>query len=391
MPAILDYNALEISNKLVLPGDLLISFRNNVLSCFKNQIMSLKPLFHKSQIHPNIIRQFFFISLLIFLGIILIKELYFLVGAFLSAITLYVILMYPMKYLVIIRKWNPTLSALSLMLLSFVIMVIPMAYMTTVAVEKLGPIIENPGIINDVFDKIHTYLQSSFGINILNAENITKISNQILPFAQKTLGSTFSALGNMVLMYLVLYFLLVNTRDVEKWLRQNVPFKTANVKKIITDIRGLVYSNAIGIPIVAFIQGIVGTIGYYIFGVDEFLLMGMLTAISSVIPIIGTLVIYLPLAIYQFAVVSTWQGVAVALWGFIVIGSVDNIARFMVQKKMANIHPLVTLLGVMVGLNLFGFIGVIFGPLLISVFFILVRIYIDEFGKVNANNPDTNV
>ena len=97
-----------------------------------------------------------------------------------------------------------------------------------------------------------------------------------------------------------------------------------------------VYSNALGIPIVAFIQGIVGLVGYWIFGVEEFLLMGILTAISSVIPIIGTLAIYLPLAIFQFAVVSPWQGIGVALWGFIVIGSVDNIARFLVQKMHAK-------------------------------------------------------
>ncbi len=350
--------------------------------------MSLKTSFHKSSIHPNVIRQIFFLSFLIFIGLIIVMELYYLVGAFFSAITLYVILMHPMKYLVIIKRWNPTLSALGLMVLSLIVMVIPLAYMATVAIDKLVPIIENPAIINDVFNKINQYLLSKFNINILNEENVQKLSNQLIPFAQRTLGSTFSALGNMVITYLVLFFLLVNTRQVEKWLRQNVPFKPTNVKKIIKDIRNLVYSNALGIPIVAFVQGFAGFVGYWIFGVEEFILMGILTAISSVIPIIGSLAIYLPLAIYQFAVAGTWQGIGVALWGFIVIGSVDNIARFVVQKKLADIHPLVTLLGVMVGISLFGFIGVIFGPLLISVFFILARIYVDEFGKANANNPD---
>jgi predicted PurR-regulated permease PerM len=113
-----------------------------------------------------------------------------------------------------------------------------------------------------------------------------------------------------------------------------------------------------------------------------------LTAISSVIPIVGTLVIYLPLAIFQFVVGGSFEGIGVAMWGFIVIGSVDNIARFLVQKKLADVHPLITLLGVILGINLFGFIGVIFGPLLLSVFFILSHIYVDEFGSVDANKPD---
>lgn len=333
--------------------------------------MALKAALSKFQIHPNVIRQLFFLVFLIFLGYIIISELYFMVGSFLGAVTLYVILMYPMKYLIIIRRWSAWIAALVLMVLSLVIMVIPLVYMMTVAIEKIGPVIQDPTIINSAVDKINVYLITNYQIDVLNAENVQKISGQVLPMAQKTLGGTFSALGNVFLMYLVLYFMLVQSRQVEKWLRKNVPFKTANVKKIITEIRNLVYSNALGIPIVAVVQGIVATIGYWIFGVEEYILMGILTAISSVIPIVGTLAIYLPLAIYQFVVAGTFGGVGVTLWGFIVIGSVDNIARFLVQKKLADVHPLITLLGVIMGINLFGFIGVVFGPLLLSVFFIL--------------------
>jgi predicted PurR-regulated permease PerM len=350
--------------------------------------MSLKINITKSSIHPNLVRQLIFLAVLIFLGFIIIKELYYLISAFFGAVTLFVILMRPFKYLVTILKWKPYLAAMALMATSFVIMIIPLAYMGSVVMEKLTPIINNPGIINETFSKINTYLMSKFDINVLNQENVTRITEQIIPFAQRTLGGTFSALGNILIMYLVLFFLLSNTREVEKWLRQNVPFKTHNAKSVVKDISGLVYSHALGIPIVAVIQGIIGVIGYWIFGVEEFILMGILTAISSVIPIIGTLIIYSPLAIYQYAFVGAWQGIGVALWGFIIIGSVDNVARFLVQKKLADIHPLVTLLGVMLGVSLFGFIGVIFGPLLISVFFILLRIYIDEFGKVDANNPE---
>lgn len=338
-----------------------------------------------TQIHPNTIRQFFFLALLILLGLTIVSELYFMMTAFLGAVTLYVILMYPMKYLVIKRKWKPWLASIVLMLLSLVIMVIPLVYMTAMAIERIMPLIQNPQVINDSFDKLHGYLMVNFGLDILKEENVQNFTGRVIPFAQKTLGGTFSAVGNIFLMYLILYFLLVQTRSVERWLRMNIPFKTKNVKKIIFEVRNLVYSNALGIPIVAFIQGFVGFIGYWIFGVEEFILMGILTAISSVVPIVGTLVIYLPLAIYQFAIVSPWQGIGVALWGFIVIGSVDNIARFMVQKKLADVHPLITLLGVIMGINLLGFLGVIFGPLILSIFIVLIHIYVDEFGKTDTN------
>ncbi|MBK9735652.1 MAG: AI-2E family transporter [Saprospiraceae bacterium] len=347
--------------------------------------MSLR---HNTQIHPNTIRQVFFICLLVFLGYLIVSQLYFMLGAFLGAITLYVILMHPMKYLVVVKNWKPWLASLTLMMLSLIIMVIPIGYLTSVAIERIMPVINNPEILKDVVSQVNLYLLTNYNIDILKSDNVEKISGQILPFAQKTLGGTMSAVGNIFLMYLVLYFLLVQARDVEQWLKNNVPFKTANVKKILSEVKNLVYSNALGIPIVAIIQGIAGCIGYWIFGVEEFLLMGILTAISSVIPIIGTLAVYLPLAVYQFAVISPWQGIGVALWGLIIIGSIDNVARFLVQKKLADVHPLITLLGVFMGINLFGFLGVIFGPLLLSIFILLVRIYIDEFGKVDANHPD---
>lgn len=347
----------------------------------------MKPKFEFSniQIHPNVIRQVMFLCILILTGYFIANGLYFMMSAFLGAVTFYVILMYPMKYLVIIKKWPSWLSALVLMLLSLFVMVIPFIYLTSIAIGKLMQVVNNPTVINDVFKTIHEYLIVHYNIDILNADNVQNLSGKVIPVAQKVLGGTFSAIGNIFLMYLILYFMLVETRKVEHWLRRTLPLKRANVKTVIFEIRNLVYSNALGIPIVALIQGMTGVIGYWIFGVEEFLIMGIMTAISSVIPVVGTLTVYLPLAVYQFIVGGPFEGIGVALWGFIVIGSVDNVARLLVQKKLADVHPLITLLGVFLGINLFGFIGLIFGPLLLSVFFILLRIYIDEFGKSDSN------
>lgn len=348
--------------------------------------MLLRRPFLNNKIHPNIVRQCLFLALLFFIGYLIVDGLYFMMSSFLGGITLYVILMYPMKYLVIIKRWSPRLAVFTLMLLSLFVMVIPFIYLTSIAISKLMPIVNNPSIINDVFNTIHEYLLNRYNLDILNSETVQSLSAKVIPIAQQALGGTFSAIGNIFLMYLILYFMLIESKSVEIWLRKTLPFKTSNVKTVIYEIRNLVYSNTIGIPIVAVIQGMAGVIGYWIFGVDEFIIMGILTAIASVIPVIGTLAVYLPLSIYQFIVGGPFEGIGVALWGLIVIGSVDNIARLIVQKKMADVHPLITLLGVFMGINLFGFIGVIFGPLLISIFFILMKVYSDEFGKSNADD-----
>lgn len=340
------------------------------------------------QIHPNKVRQVLLLAVVVLLGIIILREMYFLLGAFLGAITLYVILRNWMIRLISEYRWKKWLAALTLMLLSFVLFMIPLGWITSVAINKIMPIVQNPAIVKETFEVIHQYLITEYNIDILNEQNIAKINTYLVSFAQQTIGSTMSGIGNLLIMYFILYFMLVRTYDIEKWLRRHVPFKNSNVHKILAEVRNMVYSNALGIPVVALIQGLVGLIGYWIFGVEEFVLMGLLTAIASVMPVVGSMAVYLPLMIYQLSTGHTWQGIAIGLWGFILIGSVDNIARFMLQKRMANVHPLITIFGVLMGINLFGFLGIIFGPLLLSMFILLVRIYVDEFGRFDSDEQE---
>ncbi len=340
------------------------------------------------QINPNKVRQVLFLLIIIFLGIVIFKELYFMLSALLGAITLYVIMRNWMIKMVTKYKMKRWLSALILMLVSFIVLVIPIAWMGSVAFQKLMPIFQNPQIVTNIFEQIHRYLIENLNIDILNKENVSKISGQVMPLAQKTIGGTLSSVGNLLIMYVVLYFMLVQISQVELWIRRNLPFNNQNTQFFIVEFKNLVYSNAIGIPIVAVIQGIAALIGYWIFGVEGFVLMGILTAICSVIPLIGPSIVWVPLSIYTLSEGEQWQGIGVALWGFIVIGSVDNIARFLLQKRLSDVHPLITILGVIVGISLFGFLGIIFGPLLLSMFILLVKIYNDEF--VNPSEIDKN-
>ncbi|HQV05379.1 MAG TPA: AI-2E family transporter, partial [Chitinophagaceae bacterium] len=149
--------------------------------------------------------------------------------------------------------------------------------------------------------------------------------------------------------------------------------------KLHKEIHSMVLSNAIGIPLIALAQGIVGLIGYLIIGVDEPFFWFGVTCIAGMLPIVGAALAYVPMAIIAFANDQTGQGVFLLIYGFGVIGTIDNVLRFTLLKKLANVHPLITVFGVIIGLNMFGFIGLIFGPLLISLFMLLLKIYSKEF------------
>jgi predicted PurR-regulated permease PerM len=180
-------------------------------------------------------------------------------------------------------------------------------------------------------------------------------------------------------MYFILYFMLVNGRRMEEDLYEYIPLKDGNVELIGKEVRTMVISNVIGIPLIALIQGIVGLIGYLIIGIPEPFLWFVATSIAAMMPVVGAGLIYIPLTIMMFMQGHTGKGIAMAIWGFGFIGLVDNLFRFLLNKRLGNIHPLITIFGVIVGIQLFGFIGLIFGPLLISMFILLLRIYSSEF------------
>ncbi len=338
------------------------------------------------QIHPNTIRQTFFLAVLIFLGIVIVRELQFLLLPTLGAITLYVLLRKFMVTLVVKYKFKKWLAAALLLLLSLVLIVGPFVWLVHFAVVKITPFIQKQDLLNQEFDAISVYLQNKIGFDIKSSGYLEKASGLLLTGGKQVLGGTLNSISILAMVYFILYFLLYQAFDVEVGLRKYLPFKKANVNKLVTKSRNLIQSNALGIPIVAIAQGIVGLIGYWIFGAKEFVLLGVLTAVASVIPIVGTMLIYIPLMLFMLAQGQTGQGVGIGIWGLVIIGGVDNIVRFLVAKKMANVHPLVTIFGVIMGVNLFGFLGIIFGPILLSLFVLLIEIYINEYGIVNADN-----
>ena len=101
------------------------------------------------------------------------------------------------------------------------------------------------------------------------------------------------------------------------------------------------------------------------------------------------MIIWVPLVIYMYASGLDWPATGLMLYSFIVTGNVDYVARITLMKKIGDVHPLITVLGVIVGLNLFGFIGLVFGPLLVSYFLILVKIYFNEFSEHNQHQKTT--
>jgi len=330
-------------------------------------------------IHQNRIRQIFFLIVIVLLGLLLFLELYTFLPALLGAITLYIVMRKWMFYLTIKKKWRKAWTATLLMFLSLIIILLPIGVLINMLSSKITFAVQHSNELIGALKTIVSDLEKKFDVEIVSDENINKLGNIISGGIPKLLSATFNTLGTIFFMYFILYFMLVNGKNMENSIYEHIPLRDENAEMLGREVKNMVLSNAVGIPVIAVLQGIVALIGYLIIGVNEPWFWFVVTCITAMLPVVGAALAYIPLAIIFFANGDTGKGIFMLIYGFGVIGTVDNIFRFTLAKKIGNIHPLVTVFGVIIGISLFGFIGLIFGPLLISLFLLLLKIYSNEF------------
>ncbi len=330
-------------------------------------------------IDQNRVRQVFFIIVLLLLGVLLFLELYTFLPALLGAITLYILMNRWMFYLTEKKKWRKGLAAILLMLFSIIIILLPVATLVNMLSAKLTYAVQHSSELVAALKTIVHDLEERFDLVVASDENINKLGDTIAKSLPKILDATFDTLITIFFMYFILYFMLVNGRKMEDALYEHTPLKDENVSKVGNEINRMVVSNAIGIPIIALAQGLVALVGYLVIGVKEPFFWFGVTCIAAMIPVVGAALAYVPISLILLANGQTWQGVAMLIFGFGIIGTVDNVLRFTLLRRIGDVHPLTTVFGVIIGLNLFGFIGLIFGPLLISLFILLLKIYSSEF------------
>jgi predicted PurR-regulated permease PerM len=318
------------------------------------------------------------------MGSLIFRELLPYLTGVLGAVTIYVLMRKWMAKLVNQKKWNPSLAAAFLMLLSFVGILIPIAGIILMLTNKIGDAVQNSAAVIKALKEQLAKIEDTVGYDLTSQIDPSAITGWLSDNLQNLAGGTFNAFIAIGLMYFMLYYMFTNRTDLRESLKEYIPMHRGNLKEIGIEVQAMVRSNALGIPLVAVAQGIVALIGFLIFGIEDPFFWFVIVTIGSMIPFVGTLVGILPVFVLTLSTGHSFQAWGILIYGFVVVGSTDNIIRLYVLKKLDNVHPLVTLIGVIVGVPLFGFIGLIFGPLLISLFMVIVRIYRKEYGKEDS-------
>ena len=319
------------------------------------------------------------IIIILILGWFIVSGLWTFVNGLLGAFTIYVIVRGQMNYLTEKRKMNNVLSAILILLEVIACAFVPLYFLIWMLIGRIQYINFDISQLISTVNHFISLIQEKTGYDLLSISNIETATS----FLTKGLQIVISQVGGLVIttvvMLFLLYFMLISRKSIETYVYNLLPFEEDNKHKVTSEIYNMVRSNAIGIPLLAIIQGIIAFLGYWVAGVPSVFLLSFLTAFATIVPLVGTGLVWFPIVVY-LALTGNWiAAIGLAAYCGIVLINVDNVIRFVLQKKMADTHPLITVFGVILGLGLFGFWGVIFGPLLLSMFFLLINIFKREY------------
>lgn len=321
--------------------------------------------------------------ILIVLGCSILYSLRVIAGALLSTVVMYTIFRPVYIFLINTLRWNRIVASLCIILSSFLIFVIPFYGLSLMVIDKISDFQRDPLALKVIALRIDDFFGAKFHQPDILEKIIQKASSYAGELFPSIIGGAANLLLGIVVMYFLLYFMFLNYQIFEKQLIRYSPFREQNALKFAHELKYTTYSNILGQGIIAIVQGSLVSIGFFIFGIDDAIFWGVISIFLSFLPLVGSALVFVPAGIIELANGDSKAGVGILLWGILLVSNIDNVIRFLIAKQIGNIHPIITVIGVIIGIPAFGIMGLVMGPLLLSYFILTVRIY--ETSKMAAN------
>lgn len=329
------------------------------------------------------------VAIIILLGFILFDEFRPFLGGILGAFTVYILIRKQLFFLTEKKHWKPALAAGALLMEVILIFLIPLSLAVWMFIVQIQGVNLDTGELITQIEHLSDLVREKTTYNILDKENLAAVLAILPKIGQMLMSGISGFVINVFMLVLTLYFMLSSGRKMEEFFHGIMPFNDTNKREVLREMNLLVKANALGVPLLAIIQGIIAFIGYLIFGTPSPIVFAFLTCFATIIPLVGTGIIWFPLSLY-LALGGDWvNAIGLLAYSLIILTNVDNVIRFILQKRLADTHPLITIFGVIIGLSLFGFMGVIFGPILLAGFFLCIKIFKTEYldGKSFTATP----
>jgi predicted PurR-regulated permease PerM len=361
--------------KAAIAGVFSLSGYCSIFTGLCRRLMSL-PL--ETNIYSPRQRYLLLIVTLVVLGLLTFYGLLGYLTAFLGAGILYVVLRPWFTALVHKRKWNRTLVTVMLLIFAVVVLIIPFFALTSLLIDKVRIAAQNTdqilATVQGIERKLGMQVTDQAQVRQLLQQGATKVSQWIPTLA----SSVLNVIVIVGLMLFTMYYLFMQEEAFLAGLRRYLPFREKTLEELSESLRNNVNANVLGQGVVALVQGLLTGLTLWVFGVPSPAFWTVIAFFMAFIPVLGTPLVWGPAALYQFAQGHNGQGIGILIVGVVVIINVDNLLRIWMAKYMGDIHPWVTLVGLTLGVDIFGIVGLVIGPLLLSYLIVLMQVFARE-------------
>jgi predicted PurR-regulated permease PerM len=275
-------------------------------------------------------------------------------------------------------RMRPRLAASVVVVLALFLIVVPgvsfAGLIVNQAQEIAGGVIQSP-----LLGRLKELKLGGVDLGPRLADLGAKVVSWIGTSAFGLIGTATRLALNLTISLFGLFYLLLKPGDTWEAIQPYIPFSAKNTEKLRQRFRDVTASTIIGTGATAAIQGALVGLGFFITGLPNAVFWGVVTMVFAILPVVGSGLVWGPGALALMLDHRTGAGLLLALWGAVVVGNVDYVIRPMVFRRWANIHPLVTLVGALAGVPYFGILGLLIGPLALSYFFELIKMYREEY------------
>jgi predicted PurR-regulated permease PerM len=280
-----------------------------------------------------------------------------------------------------IPSHSPTLTALLTTLLSVFVIVIPLVVLLSFVLREAASIyslFNTEGQVSFIsqLEQLEAFIQTlipSFSIDVAT------VAQQTAGFIANNLVNIFAGTASTILLFIIAlvaaYYFFKDGKRLCAYVVYLSPLEDAEDSLILARLAKAIRSVALGTVSIAMLQGVLTAIGLTIFGFDRAILWGCVAAMGALIPGIGTTIVFVPAVLYMLSIGAHFGAVALGLWGLLAVGLIDNLLGPYVMSRGNNMHPFLILLSVLGGISVFGPVGFIFGPVILSLFLVLLEIY----------------
>ena len=328
---------------------------------------------------------------LLFIIILLFFKFYQIIYTFLPAIATGLVLAYlsqPIYWFFYMRTRKETLSAFAVLLINFALIGVP-AFIIALAVQNQVQYILTIDILayaRNAVATIDTFMTDQLNIPMIE-QYVNELIFPLLTAGQETLRrlipsillSMTQLIISAFIAFFIMYYSLTNSKQIIEMVRFYGPLNDENMTILLREMGNDTKTLILGQLLIAVLQGTLAGIGFFLFGVPTAILWALVTVLASFMPVVGAGLVWVPATLYLFMSGQQYPALGLLLWGVLVVSTSDNLVRPKLVSILGSIHPVTVLLGVFIGIKEWGLIGLVLGPLLISVLIHLIRMFREQF------------